>query len=177
MSLKSVLMFVIVILILTSCDSVEPNDSVRSSRYGTGNDYSIYSVVLETIQLQDDAILVLSDSTQYESFINENIEYFLDNIPNAEEETFYNYISQNQTKAQLKRIYNIKFLFQSEYSTSNKNAVHVTISKIGYNKNSTQAILTIGVIYAPLAGSGSLVFLEKENGIWKIKESIMTWIS
>jgi len=165
------------VLIQTSCDSVEPNDSNRSRDYGTGTDYLIYSAVLKTIQTQDDEIIVISDSTQYESFISTNIEYFLNNLPDTEEETLNNYISQNQTKIQLKGIENINFLFQSEYISSVKNDVHVTLPRIGYNENNTQAILTMGVLYAPLAGSGSLILLEFENGVWIIKNSIMTCIS
>ncbi|MFZ1290917.1 MAG: hypothetical protein WAR79_12550 [Melioribacteraceae bacterium] len=176
-TLKIFLTFLCFVLVQIACENTtEPNNSKTSEEYGTGDDYLIYSVVLDSVQL-DNKTFIMIDSTNEESFISGNIDYFLTNLPDAEEETLYNYISQNQTKIKLKKIEGINFTFYSEQENPNQSGTRVSLSRVGYNWNKTQAILTIGIIYAPLAGYGSLFLLNYKNGKWSVKASIMTWIS
>jgi len=51
------------------------------------------------------------------------------------------------------------------------------LSRIGFSKDSTQALVYVGNICGGLCGSGRLFFLVKESGNWKIKLSATTWVS
>lgn len=157
--------------VFVSCNSVEP------AEYGYGDDYAIYSKVLSEIITEKDILIVLQDSTQQEYFIHNNFEYFLEHFPEADRETLNNYVIANQSKVKLKRIPEIKFVFQSDYDKSIKSIVNVYLSNVGYNSNKTEAFVSMGALYAPLVGSGSLIFLVKINNQWQISKSVMTWIS
>ena len=159
---------------LTSCNNSNP---VEAEEYGYGDDYIIYSKVLSETIAQEDILIVLNDSTGQEDFIGDNFEYFLEKFPEANRETFEKYIIANQGKTKLKRIPGIEFVFQSDYDESAGNKVNVYLSNIGYNSDKTEAFVSMGALYAPLAGNGSLIFLVKINDQWQIKKSVMTWIS
>jgi len=53
----------------------------------------------------------------------------------------------------------------------------ITYSRIIYNENNDKGCFYFENYCAGLCGSGQLVFVEKENGIWKIKLKIIDWIS
>ena len=161
----------LIYFVLTSCTSVEPE------AYGFGDNYEVYSKVLSETIKQKDIVIVLQDSTQQDYFIHDKLGYLLEHFPEASIETLENYIMASQNKIKLKRIPDIKFVFQSEYDGSIKNTVNVSLSNVGYNSNKTEAFVSIGALYAPLAGSGSIIFLVKVNNQWQIKKSVMTWIS
>ena len=159
---------------LISCNnsnSVEPED------YGYGDDYMIYSKVLSEMIAQENILIILNDSTEQEIFIKDNFEYFFEKFPDANRETLENYIIANQSTIKLKRIPGIEFVFKSDYDESTGNKVNVYLSNVGYNSNKTEAFVSMGASYAPLVGSGSLIFLVKINNQWQIKKSVMTWIS
>lgn len=157
---------------LTSCDN-----SVQSGEYGYSDDYMIYSKVLSETINDEGILIVLADSTEQDSFIQNNIEYYLERFPDADRGTLENYITANQSKSKLCRIPGIKCVFQSDYNGSADKKVNVYLSNVGYNSNKTEAFVSMGALYAPLVGSGSLIFLVKINNQWQIQKRVMTWIS
>ncbi|WP_062056229.1 hypothetical protein [Aquimarina longa] len=46
----------------------------------------------------------------------------------------------------------------------------INFSQISFNQNYTKAVLIVGVNMGPLNGYTSLVFLEKINDAWQIKD-------
>ena len=84
---------------LTSCDN-----SVQSGEYGYSDDYMIYSKVLSETINDEGILIVLADSTEQDSFIQNNIEYYLERFPDADRGTLENYITANQSKSKLCRI-------------------------------------------------------------------------
>ena len=119
---------------------------------------------------------MLNDSTNGENFDSTSVNYYSENIPGLEPETIYDYINANKSKTKLKKISGVNFIFASEYN-NNQKKVDVSLSRVGYNKLRTQAIVTMGALYAPLDGIGKLFFLVKSGSKWIINKSIMTWIS
>ena len=53
----------------------------------------------------------------------------------------------------------------------------IYVSNIGYNRAYTQAFVSIGRQSGPLNGYGEYLYLEKINGAWLVKKSLMAWIS
>ena len=53
----------------------------------------------------------------------------------------------------------------------------ISISKVGFNKEKNQAFVEVELTYCGLCGSGDYVLLQKEQGIWKVKEIFNRWVS
>jgi hypothetical protein len=51
------------------------------------------------------------------------------------------------------------------------------LSRVGFNASRDQALVYIGNMEAPDCGGGYYVLLIKEGDAWKVKDSVMTWIS
>lgn len=52
-----------------------------------------------------------------------------------------------------------------------------TLSRAGFNQDGTEALVYMGAQFHYLAGAGNLYRLEKQDGVWKIVEKMMLWIS
>ena len=52
-----------------------------------------------------------------------------------------------------------------------------TLSRVGFNRERTEALVYMGAQFHYLAGAGNLYRLEKQDGVWKIVEKVMLWIS
>jgi hypothetical protein len=52
-----------------------------------------------------------------------------------------------------------------------------SFSKVGFNAARTEALVYMGRQLHYLAGAGNLIRLEKQDGLWKIRDQIMLWIS
>ena len=52
-----------------------------------------------------------------------------------------------------------------------------TLSRVGFNRERTEALVYMGAQLHYLAGAGNLYRLEKQDGVWKIVEKVMLWIS
>jgi len=159
-------------LIISCSDNI-----VDSKLFGYGEDYLIYETILKDGLSRANKLIVLNDSTIGESFDSNSVNHYSEQIPEVSIETLNNYIEVNRQKVRLKRIRGIDFIFLSESNNDYKNKVNVFLSRVGYNSKKSQAIVTMGVTYAPLAGSGTLYYLEKTDGVWKIRKKLMTWIS
>jgi hypothetical protein len=61
-------------------------------------------------------------------------------------------------------------------STNSRSESFVTFSRIGYNTNKTKSLVYIGCYFGGFA-YGEYYILEKENGIWKIIDVLLSWIS
>jgi hypothetical protein len=54
---------------------------------------------------------------------------------------------------------------------------NTSFSRIGFNSQRNFAVVNFGSQSACLASSGRIIFLEKENEVWKVKKSQTTWSS
>jgi hypothetical protein len=53
----------------------------------------------------------------------------------------------------------------------------VSFSRVGFGANEDEALVLMGYVCGDLCGAGGLYLLVKEEGSWKIQESLMEWIS
>ena len=110
-------------------------------------------------------------------------------------ETFDNFIDKNKTKSLLTNKFdknlNVTLIDKKEiteiikppfgwdnFYKKYKNSIGILeFSKIGFNKDRTQAFFYYSKISAFLNGSGHYAFYEKKNGKWKMILINMAWIS
>jgi hypothetical protein len=53
----------------------------------------------------------------------------------------------------------------------------ISFSRVGLSNDAGQAVVSVSSTRGSLDGSGHLVFLRKEAGVWRIKKTIMTWVA
>jgi hypothetical protein len=174
--MRKILVIFTFLIIAAGCknDIIEP---VEIFEIGSGQDYGIYNKVLQNLSTDKSHLVVINDSTQKDYISGLNIKYSTDNIPELSVETIESYVSLNQTKIKLKKIPGINHIFKSEYKNTSSKTINVFISRIGYNALKTQAVVTVGIVYGPLAGLGTLFYLERSGDEWQVKKTLNTWVS
>ncbi len=63
------------------------------------------------------------------------------------------------------------------YKTYSKSNGIISLSQIGFNNQKTQAVFEISHMAASLAGGGSIIYLQKEDNKWVVKDILYTWVS
>jgi hypothetical protein len=167
----------LIVISFSSCD----NNPMRPIEYGQGEDYEVYRALLTADFGASASLIVLYDSTgaSLMFFDSASVANFKTAMPGLLDETIFDFISANESRAKLSYISGVDHLvLNSDYAEGKgSGTVHVGLSRIGYDSSRTQAIVEIGKEWAPLAGRGALVLMIKENGEWKVKSSHMIWIS
>ncbi len=51
------------------------------------------------------------------------------------------------------------------------------LSRVGFDKDGRRAMVAHDLMAAPLAGTGVMIYLEKVDGEWIVREELLTWIS
>jgi hypothetical protein len=51
----------------------------------------------------------------------------------------------------------------------------VSLSKVGFDKTGTQALVYLANVYAEETGQGTILFLQKIGQQWKVKEKVLNW--
>lgn len=147
-------------------------------------DYQIYSVVIDSMyNYRSPYQIVICDSTVYWD-LKDNNDYVFEHFPSISKETVKNYQIINSISVQLLKVPDVAvecFLITPEDRSKWKQLfpdanVLIHLSRVGFNSDYNQALLYISDYYAPLAGAGFLVYLEKQKK-WVIKQTLMIWIS
>lgn len=163
-------------LVLFSCkdNPANPED------FGEGEDYNIYKKVLFDRIGDPKTYVILGDSTVSEIYYSDTsfIRYIKEQAPGLSVETLQNYVYINQQKVKLKHIPTANnIIFSNEFPGNSDTLPHLYLSRIGYDTFRTQAVLTMGIVFGPLAGGGYLFFLTKKEDDWEITKIVGTWIS
>jgi len=109
-----------------------------------------------------------TQSSKLKSNFNLSVEYVLIN----EDELTKNVLANEAEKEKDKR--DGKYFLYEKYPDANG---LISISKVGFNKEKNQAFVEVELTFCGLCGSGDYVLLEKEQGIWKVKEIFNRWVS
>ena len=193
-------------LVLLGCEKEQPETkpifSLEQADQLTDEEYNIYSIVINKLYFSDKVVISQSTitylelfyksefynelTTNHQNFDTSLVQTHLDLNSNSihfgaqfQDETIeiilisndeLNYIFTNQNND----VYEGWLTFYDCYPYSNG---IINFSRIAINDEKTQAIFEIGHQSAGLSGYGSIIFLEKANNIWTIKEIINTWIS
>ena len=167
---------VIFLIFLFSC-GCEKNPT-QSVEYGEGDDYEIYQVVLMDCFSETDNLVILNDLTVLSCIDSFQTASFREQFPEIKDETITDFNLRNEERSQLKPIQDIDFyVFESDYKDSGQETASAYLSSVGYDEDKTQAIVEMGVTYAPLAGQGRLIYLTKIDGEWKISGGLTIWVS
>ncbi len=173
--MKSYKLIFIILLSLFACNTEK---SPVTPEVGPGDDYKIYQLALDAYFNENVPAIILQDSTWGDDIGTHHISTLEENGVNVKEETLLNYETINQTKVALESISGYDITFRRDVPDSLRfSKPNVSLSRVGYDDANTEAIVTVGVVFAPLAGSGILYYLKYVNGEWGVKGSHMIWIS
>ena len=173
----------ILVLALTGCGRnrtpVEPD-----SGYGTEEEYAVYRTLFADSNFYRSPSIVLLDSTQAWDFLNGEAPW-KGRMSRLSDETLENYLSVNRTRVPMKCVECpgktcalISFEEMAVWKRFFPDADGaVTVSRVGFDRPANQALVYWSVYFAPLAAFGSVVLLEKEGGLWIVRQSLTIWVS
>lgn len=169
---------------------VYPPPSIENE---TTEEYAVYSCVITDLFVKDrNSVNVLFIANQT-SFYG-NVEY-LDGTtseqrvqsmkhyyPSVSEETLLNFEAKQikPIKVNPKLNLPVKYLLidakKLETAEGYASKSMIRISRIGFNKEKTQSFVYVE-FFCGLCGGSHHLLLEKENGVWQIKEDFGGWVS
>lgn len=190
-------------LLLVGCSQVEnflpasKNDSEESSE--------VYSAVINelfadlhapNLAISTRAICVNSPEFLTKTSFEERVKSSQERYRDAERKTVESYQTKYDEPASITDSLNLKlsrpYSTQNEGELDNVNDIQamnhfydkhpgasgmIRLSRVGFNRARTEALVEIELIYCPLCSFGQTVLLRKMMGVWKIQEKYGGWVS
>ena len=182
--------------IITACSlfaSASPSVPTPSQADVEKEEQAVYAVFVgkgkgPALLLQDTSAGLLDDPQQAIGNIKES-------LPGLSNETIDNYFERNAQPSQLSPDMQLGVdyvllsadelaeissqgnwhdILAEKYPGSNG---YIIFSRVGFNRTLDQAVIYVGEVAGPLMGAGYCYLLEKQDGVWTIKEQVMIWIS
>jgi hypothetical protein len=165
-------------------------------------EYAVYSALLEKLFVKDDVkLLVIQkqtissvDNYFIRSIVEERIPSMKKLFPSVSEDAFHDFRSKNQQSSNLNSEFAlpVKYVVTDKFKPKNDEDVAwidsffekftdargmIRLSKVGFNKDRTEAFVFVEFVCFALCGGGNNVLLEKDSSRWKIKEQFEGWKS
>lgn len=196
-NIKLRLLLALLLLVLLSDCSKDDTSRPAPAKitYLDSAEYVVLSVVIDSIfPIQNNRMYLIIDSAvldhngSSDSTLNKLLEYVIKGIPSLQEQTITNF----KFKAWIPTCIEPKFMLHVPYKLVkckyfcdwNYQAINypnangfTEVSRVGFNSDSTQALVYVGNMEAPLAGDGIYIVLYFQNGKWKIFDYIISWVS
>lgn len=182
--------------------SPNPPQMIESSSVESlAEEYSVYTAILNQYlsPTSNVKVLVLRDFAQTETEskrqLTDRIRFVSKNLPALEKKTASNFKKQNRKPFPLQEQFAlsvpVKLISDEEFRQLVPSAADwsgfyaaypgapglLTFSRVGFNRDLTQAVVYLSQVAGPLGGEGVFVLLQKENGVWTPTEEITVWIS
>src|SRR6266850_2743089 len=161
-------------------------------------DYAVYSAALSDPRYIDSSVklLVIRDRTfRYPSSQQKKskIPDLIERVPELERDTLNDYQARNKDEQQLSSLFNLKVkselidgrnidelleknfiegwqAIKAKYPDSNG---VITLSRVGFNRQKTQALVYIAISCGPHCGEGNFMLLSKTRDGWSIRSKLM----
>jgi hypothetical protein len=181
------------------------SSAISSSDFDTSEgteEYAVYSHLLKELYVKDGVELLMiqkqtiSAANHYlmSTFFEVPISEMKKLTPSASEDAFRDYRSKNQQPSILDPGFNlpVKYMFIEEAELKELNESEwegwrtgkysggrgiLRLTKVGFNKDRTEALVYVEFICPLLCGGGGNVLLEKHSGAWRVKERFDVWKS
>jgi len=166
----------------------------------TNEEYDLIAFMLDYLNEEDADYILLQNETEND-FITENEDYFKDNdddLKGMDKDMLFDFVSNNRktwplAKEKLKTATELKLLsridFEKAFDGDGTSATgweafykkyedsdgEMLVSRAGFNKNRTEALLYIAGLHDYLCAEGNLCHLKKENGKWQLSNIVWLW--
>jgi hypothetical protein len=160
------------------------------SQYNPNNeDYAIYSVLLEEIYKNSQAIIITNRTLEVNLEPATGLRFVQENCPKLSQEALENFNKNNGYSYSLGQLFQFKpgyVLIGSEtleeifgqgswelfYQKYPHSGGHIMFSRVGYNKELSEALVSYFHSCGRLCSSYGYVRLLKKSGVWVIKDEI-----
>lgn len=168
-------------------------DYVSNQELNENEEYAVYSEILSGERYNSD-IIVINDFTS--QGLIADAENLNSKIPGLTQDTINDYQAKKVESRKLENSFTVSgkvvFLSEEEETQLFRNGLDgwnkfykkypeangiITFSRVGFNKERTQALVYVGIGCGGLCGDGSFMFLEKINGKWSIRGNKNLWVS
>lgn len=132
------------------------------------------------VREKDKAVLIRETSTDIlGNSPQQMVDSIKSNFKEASSETLDSYVERNQEPIQLSPDMDlgVDYVLLSQEEAFQGSEEYFIFSRVGFNHALDQALVYVGEVAGPLAGSGFYHLMEKKDGQWTVKQSIMVWIS
>jgi hypothetical protein len=158
-------------------------------------EYSVFSVLMNSLYPDSRIKLLVFNEKTNADLIHGVTEFIEKELPELEQATLNDFINKNKHSYLLSQNLNLRVdyslisegtrenIFQKEnawgefYNRYPGSQGITTLSRVGFNSIKTQALVYEGTQSDYLAGRGFYILLAKENGAWKIKKTVLAWVS
>jgi hypothetical protein len=177
--------------------------SILAQNAPDSDEYSVYTSLLQQEFIgKGTKEIVVRKQTAIDNFSNdESLTYLTESLPSLAKETYEDFDSCNKKSTALTDKFNLKvkvnlvgeeidrIFYESRQSNSKEDGWEVfhkkyptagaiiTLSRVGFNKDKSQALVFVAHSCGWLCGEGNYILLEKKDGVWKVEKKSMTWIS
>ena len=161
--------------------------------FGQSDETKIYSLIINSYEKSK--VIAIMDSSSIGRLGELDFKEAKESLIDLEEDTYNSFTYRNQGSASLRNlIYTSKQMvwisnaemnlifregrgWKEFYDKYGKTQGILTLSRIGFNKEKTQALVYYGNQSDWLAGSGRLLLFEKIEGTWVKSISMNLWVS
>jgi hypothetical protein len=172
-----------ILLLLFSCISkTDENIFVSLST----DELAIINQIIGTIN-KEKSIIIISENLEVTLPVSNNrkkemsgVLKYLKKTKNIDNDLIRSFERNNNNLMTLDSniIFDFNFIWNKQYEASNEINYYgkITVSRIGFNKEQTRAMMYIGIMSEGV-GKGDYYIVEKENNKWKIINIIPGWIT
>jgi hypothetical protein len=180
---RQILTTVVLVLLITGCSKDEPTAPPQSLTSFTTNEYAVLGILVDSLLSQSSiAVLVVDDSTDNGVFSSADtmlahiLQYVSQHVPALTAETMADFQAKNIRRTYVDAPMKIH---PAAVRASETDTVWPScqVSRVGFSSDGKQALVYVGIVWAPLAGAGTYYVLSYVEGKWMRIGSIMVWIS
>ena len=159
-----------------------------NSRLGAIEQYAVYSAYLEseiTENFHDYGnrrgfVLLIQDRTTPARIAAPQFRRLKTDAPTLQDATLMNFVAESLVSRVLAKRFrlpvNYELLSEGQLVKPGSYAEYVTVSRVGFNKDLSQALFYTEHICG-LCGGGGYVLMERRFGQWRVKAFLSTWVS
>ena len=171
------------LFVLTVFVVIRPN-----SRLAAAEQYAVYSAYLES-EITDNFhdygtgkgfVLLIQNRTAPVHVAAPRFHRLKTDAPALQDATLMNLVAENLVSEVLAKRFrlpvNYELLSEEQLVKPGSYAEYVTVSRVGFNKDLSQALFYTEHICG-LCGGGGYVLMERRLGQWRVKAFLSTWVS
>ena len=159
-----------------------------NSRLATAEQYAVYSAYLKSEVTENfhdygtgkGFVLLIQERTTPLHLAAPRLRRLKTDAPSLQDATLMNFVAENLVSQVLAKRFQLpvdyKLLSEEQLAKPNSYAGYVTVSRVGFNKDFSQALFYTEHICG-LCGGGGYVLMERRFGQWRVKAFLSTWVS
>lgn len=177
MKFRITVCLVLALALIPTTGASAGDDGTRADDGPDSEEYEVYSALVEEVFVTEASAIgpvAIRDRTGCPKFI---VERHASGIDAVRPETWEVFKAKNAQEYPLEERFNLSvdYDFVNERDDAGARGI-VGLSRVGFDSEKSQALVHVDEIAAWYISSGSFVLLVKENGVWRVEETRMTYL-